>query len=81
MPRAALLSIQARIEGTTPTTWEDPSLVQLWGPRFNSYVVAARDLAVFSLGRLPEEGSRRRIGEDLADRLDAFLGWSDDVVS
>ena len=74
MPRAALLSIHARVERTAPTTWEDPSLVQLWGPRFNSYVVAARDLAVFSLGRLPEEGSRRRMGEDLAARLDAFLG-------
>jgi hypothetical protein len=74
MPRAALLSIHARVERTAPTTWEDPSLVQLWGPRFNSYVVASRDLAVFSLGRLPQEGSRRRMGEDLAARLDAFLG-------
>jgi hypothetical protein len=35
MPRAALLSIHARVEGTQPWTWEDPSLVQLWGPRFN----------------------------------------------
>jgi hypothetical protein len=31
MPRAALLSIQARVEGTHSSTWEDPSLVQLWG--------------------------------------------------
>ena len=67
MPRAALLSIHARVEGTEPSTWEDPSLVQLWGPRFSAYVVAARDLAVFSLGRLPDEpaaggggGHRRR---------------------
>ena len=74
MPRAALLSIHARVEGTSPTAWEHPSLVQIWGPRFNSYVVAARDLAVFSLGRAPEEGRRRRMGEDLAARLDAFLG-------
>ena len=63
MPRAALLSIHARVEGTEPSTWEDPSLVQLWGPRFSAYVVAARDLAVFSLGRLPDDagagGSRR----------------------
>jgi hypothetical protein len=29
MPRAALLSIHARVEGAGPTTWEDPSLVQL----------------------------------------------------
>jgi hypothetical protein len=33
MPRAALLSIHARVDGTQPTTWEDPSLVQTWGPR------------------------------------------------
>jgi hypothetical protein len=74
MPRAALLSIHARVEGTEPSTWEDPSLVQLWGPRFSAYVVAARDLAVFSLGRLPDEASARRIAEDLAARLHALLG-------
>jgi hypothetical protein len=74
MPRAALLSIHARVEGTEPTTWEDPSLVQLWGPRFSAYVVAARDLAVFSLGRLPDEAGARRKAEDLAARLDAALG-------
>jgi hypothetical protein len=73
MPRAAVLSIHARVDGTTPTTWEDPSLVQLWGPRYSAYVVAARDLAVFSLGRLPDdEGSRRR-AEDLAVRLHDLL--------
>src|SRR2546428_3379193 len=44
MPRAALLSIHARVEGTEPSTWEDPSLVQLWGPRYSAYVVPARDL-------------------------------------
>src|SRR5207344_2400270 len=33
MPRAALLSIHARVHGTQPTTWDDPSLVQLWGRR------------------------------------------------
>jgi hypothetical protein len=74
MPRAALLSIHARVEGTGPSAWEDPSLVQLWGPRFSAYVVAARDLAVFSLGRLPDEVGARRIAEDLAARLHALLG-------
>jgi hypothetical protein len=73
MPRAALLSIHARVEGTQPSTWEDPSLVQLWGPRYQAYVVAARDLAVFSLGRLPDDAGARRIAEDLAARLHAFL--------
>src|SRR5438105_14706097 len=57
MPRAALLSIHARVEGTGPSTWEDPSLVQLWGPRYSAYVIPARDLAVFTLGRLPDEAA------------------------
>ena len=73
MPRAALLSIHARVEGTEASTWEDPSLVQLWGPRFHAYVVAAQDLPVFSLGRLPDDERARMIGEDLAARLHALL--------
>jgi hypothetical protein len=74
MPRAALLSIHARIEGTEPTTWENPSLVQLWGPRFSAYLVAERDIAVFTLGRLPDDANRRQFAEDLAARLHALLG-------
>ena len=74
MPRAALLSIHARVEGAVPSTWEDPSLVQVWGPRYNVYVVAARDLPVFTLGRLPDGGKTRQKAEDLAARLRAFLG-------
>jgi Winged helix DNA-binding domain len=74
MPRAALLSIHARVEGTEPATWDDPSLVQLWGPRFNVFVVAACDLAVFSLGTLPDDAKGQRRAEDLAARLNAILG-------
>ena len=74
MPRAALLSIHARVEGTEPSTWEDSSLVQIWGPRHHAYVVPARDLAVFSLGRLPDEGGALRVAEDLAARVRGLLG-------
>ncbi len=73
MPRAALLSLHARVEGTESSTWEDPSLVQLWGPRFQVYAVAARDLAVFSLGRLPEDAKGRKRAEELAARLHTHL--------
>jgi hypothetical protein len=73
MPRAALLSIHARVEGTKPSTWEDSSLVQLWGPRYSAYVVPARDLAVFTLGRLPDEVGALRVAEDLAARLRRLL--------
>ena len=73
MPRAAVLSIHARVAGTEPSTWQDSSLVQLWGPRFNAYVVAARDRGVFTLGRLPADAKGRHRAEDTAARLHAFL--------
>jgi Winged helix DNA-binding domain len=73
MPRAALLSIHARMKGADSTSWEHPSLVQLWGPRYSDYVVAAQDLPLFSLGRLPEDPRRRTRALDTAARLHAFL--------
>jgi hypothetical protein len=73
VPRAALLSIHARVEGTGSSSWEHASLVQLWGPRFNAYVVAAKDVAVFTLGRLPVDAARCGRALDTADRLHAFL--------
>jgi len=73
MPRAALLSLHARVEHVESSTWEDPSLAQLWGPRYNTYVVPKRDFALFSLGRLPESGKSRRRAEDLARRMHAEL--------
>jgi len=74
MPRAALLSIHARVKGTKPATWEAPSLVQVWGPRYSAYVVDARDAPAFTLGRLPDSGPTRRVAESLADRLEKLLG-------
>ena len=73
MPRAALLSLHARVDGVEPSTWEDPSLAQLWGPRYNAYVVAKRDFALFSLGRLPDNAKSRLRAERMAERLHARL--------
>lgn len=73
MPRAALLSLHARVETTPPNALDDPSLVQVWGPRYSVFVVAAVDRAVFTLGRMPETGSKRALAEDLATRLAALL--------
>jgi winged helix DNA-binding protein len=84
MPRAALLSIHARVEGTHPASWEDPSLVQIWGPRFSTYVVPARDRAVFTVARLPDDDRGRKRAEDMAARIQAFLGgrqMSDNAVA
>jgi hypothetical protein len=73
MPRAALLSIHARMAGTEPGSWEDLSLAQIWGPRFSAYVIAKRDLAVFTLGRLPDELRQLKRAQDLAARLRSVL--------
>jgi hypothetical protein len=73
MPRAALLSIHARVEGAHPSIWEHPSLVQVWGPRYSTYVVPARDRAVFTVGRLPDDARGRQRAEDVAARLHAVL--------
>ncbi|HEY3524254.1 MAG TPA: crosslink repair DNA glycosylase YcaQ family protein [Candidatus Limnocylindrales bacterium] len=73
MPRAALHSIAARVEGTGPTAWQAEPLVQTWGPRFSVYVVAREDLPTFTLGRFPEDEPGRARALDLAGRLHAFL--------
>jgi hypothetical protein len=74
MPRAALLSLSARVRDVRPSAWEEPPLVQVWGPRFSAYAVAERDRGVFTLGRHPDDPARRRRAEDLAARLRAHLG-------
>jgi winged helix DNA-binding protein len=73
MPRAALLSLHARVEGVESSSWEDPSLAQLWGPRHQVYVVAKRDFALFSLGRLPDAAKARLRAERMAELLHAGL--------
>ena len=74
MPRAALLSLHARLERVEPSAWEHPSLAQLWGPRFSTYVVPKRDFALFSLGRHPEDAKSRQRAERVAGRMHAHLG-------
>ena len=74
MPRAALLSLHARVEAIEGSSWEDPSLAQLWGPRYSTYVVPARDFALFSLGRLPDDPKGRARAERIAAGLHAHLG-------
>jgi hypothetical protein len=73
MPRAALLSLHARVERVDPSAWEHPSLVQVWGPRYQVYVVAKRDFALFSLARLPDNEKGRLRAEQMAKRLHAHL--------
>ena len=73
MPRAALLSIHARVERTRSSAWEHAALVQVWGPRFSAYVVPVRDAAVFTRGRMPDDEMDRLRFEELAERLHSYL--------
>jgi hypothetical protein len=74
MPRAALLSLHARVEGVAHNSWEDPALMQVWGPRFSVYVVAARDRAIFTVSRYPDDARGQRVADDMAARLQALMG-------
>src|SRR5215467_2637521 len=58
-PRSALLSLHARVHGISSSDWEDPRLVQIWGPRGADYLVSKEDVGVFSLGRLPRSQDGR----------------------
>ena len=74
MPRAAVLSLHARIEGIGAMAWEDPAFVQVWGPRYQTYVVLAADMAVFTLGRWPDTEKAVARAEAAAERLHRYLG-------
>jgi hypothetical protein len=72
-PRAALLSLHARLRDVTPNRWDEPPYVQLWGPRFSVYVIASCDIPIFSLGRLPGDAKGSHRALDTAARLRTFL--------
>jgi hypothetical protein len=74
MPRAALLSLHARVEGVAPDSWEDPALVQVWGPRWAVYVVARKDVALFTVSRYPDDARSRSVAQDMAAGLLAAIG-------
>ena len=73
MPRAALLSIHARVADTPPSILDDPALVQVWGPRYSAYAIAAVDLPIFTLSRMPDTDKGRRRAEETADALERVL--------
>jgi hypothetical protein len=73
MPRAAVLSIHARVSSTAPDDWANPAFVQVWGPRYQAYVVPAEDHALFTVARYPEDARGRRVAEEMAALVDRTL--------
>jgi hypothetical protein len=69
-----LLSIHARVERTTPDALDDPSLTQVWGPRFSLFVVAEQDAPIFTLGRYPSDAGGRRVADAAAELIRKAVG-------
>ena len=74
MPRAAVLSVNARVGGASPTMWEHDAYVQIWGPRYSAYVIPKQDVAVFTLGRQPSDPKGLRRASDTAAEIEQYLG-------
>lgn len=73
MPRAALLSLHARLENVADDAWENEAFVQVWGPRYSVYVVHETDVGVFTRGRLPAGGAARARADAIASGLARVL--------
>jgi hypothetical protein len=71
MPRAALLSLHARVDGVESSTWEDSSLAQLWGPRYHTMSSRSATSRCSRSGRLPDNAKSRLRAERMAERLHA----------
>lgn len=76
-PRAAIISLHARVRAVNPSSWEHESLCQIWGPRGADYVIPRRDLAVFTLGRMPRDSSAAERLERIADDVHRICQGSD----
>ena len=72
-PRSAILALHARVHDVTPSDWEDHRLVQIWGPRGSDYVVPKKDMAVFTLGRMPRGRSHRDEIENAVEKVARVL--------
>ena len=74
IPRAALLSLHARVRDVGPADWEHPSLLQLWSPRTAVHVIAAADHAVYTLGRHPRDPAARHAIASAGEAVRRALG-------
>jgi hypothetical protein len=85
VPRGGVISLHARVEGTKPDSWEDPSLVQIWFRGGADYIVPRDDVGVFTLGsypRDPAEGHRlERLADDIHHVSDGQMRTAREVYS
>jgi hypothetical protein len=70
-PRSALLSLYARARHVALSSWEDPSLVQIWFRLGADYVIPREDFAIFTLGALPRDDEQVRAFDQLGSMVAA----------
>jgi hypothetical protein len=84
-PRAGLLGLHARATGVDPSSWEHPSLAQIWFRLGADYVVPRDDLAVFTMGAMPRDAQQAaaldELGEVVRRALDGEPMRTRDVVA
>jgi hypothetical protein len=73
-PRSALLSLHARVENVEPSSWEHPSLAQIWFRLGADYVVPRAGLGVFTLGTMPRDRDQAAALNELGDMVVRALG-------
>jgi hypothetical protein len=69
VPRGGVIGLHARVEGTLPDSWEDPSLVQIWFRGGADYIVPRADVGVFTLGARPRDPAEAARLDRLADDI------------
>ncbi|HEX6947800.1 MAG TPA: crosslink repair DNA glycosylase YcaQ family protein [Acidimicrobiia bacterium] len=74
VPRSAVLSVHARVKETPHDVWEDPGFVQVWGPRYATYVVPESDRGIFTMSRLPADPAGTDRAYEIARRLHDVIG-------
>lgn len=70
-PRAALLSLSARVHRVSRDDWEHEDFTQIWF-RWADYVVPSADVAVFTIGTLPRRAQWRDALHMVADDVAAL---------
>jgi hypothetical protein len=69
VPRGGVIALHARVSGTRPDSWEDPSVVQIWFRGGADYIVPRADAGIFTLGSFPRDPERGKRLERLADQI------------
>jgi hypothetical protein len=74
VPRGGVISLHARVEGTRPDAWEDPSLVQIWFRGGADFIVPRAHVGVFTLGSYPRDPEKAQALEAIADEVHRLTG-------